>query len=454
MLRGKFREHTSGKLSSTHDMQCGSTASSSFSSTTTVSAVTSSLLSSHLVPPSAGGAVFCVLTALPPVLLALICHYLSLADLLRLLRCCCELRVLNASDASFSSAVWCSVVLHLRLDRLPHEWALPYDSCIHDPSTDTRHIPLSLWQQAVPVMEHTFPRWGQSAWSKRNDVWQQGMTALTTKQPTTTIRVDGEKHVVLSKLTWDMLRNKVPRGFPCYRNRFVLSATPHLQHLHILLDASKTLPLPLLDIVALVPRLRSLQVEMAEPSLHYVYSEQIITPNHAVLSQLPHLTHLTCMALHLTTVELIDIAAHATLEHIHLHGAGPKQAFHSDGEEQEQEHTEDRAGAERSQGAGGKSTDVDGGAEDAATATARQLLCRERDMARLSLALVRVTPTRRSIRARLELAEFLQNELSQQGERDRVLCRQQFSTSLQHCRQQVDLLQSTLRSQLVVNCAC
>ena len=294
-LAGLFRDKRSqraGARQSSGNEPSDSTLSSSYAATTCDS-------SSQL------------LTALPPVLLALICQYLPVAELLCLLRCCSHLRTLNTSDATFSSAAWSSARLHLALTKQLHDWTLPLDSCIQGTGRYARHIPLSLWQQAVPVIEYTVQHWYASEGLK---------AALHGKQPATKIVVKGEQHVVLSKLSWGVLNGLIPQPARCFRSRFVLAATPHLQHLSLAMGAFIVYETPLSDIVCRVPRLRSLRVERNRVDRDN--SALIILPNHTVLAHLPHLTALSCASVHLSAQTLIDIAAHATLEHIHLENAG------------------------------------------------------------------------------------------------------------------------------------
>ena len=367
------------------------------------------------------------------MLLPIICQHLPLSELLHLLRSCRHLRLLNGEDATFSGVAWSAVKLELLVHEWLQYWTLPYDSCINDPHNPRAfsRIPLSLWQQAVPVIEYTLQQWGDKYASQVGSL-ERLQTTLRSKQPTTTLRIAGENHVVLSQLSHNSVYGAISRGFPCFRSRFVLTATPHLQHLHIKLNAYRISTSPLSDAVQYVPQLRSLHIENRG---YFVGTGQPDAPSHAILAQLPHLTALTCVDLHINTQQLIDIAAHATLEHIHIDSCEAIPAFHTDGESVEQSESEERA--ER------VTASHDSGATDYAAAAdeaSHELDPHERDIRQLSLALTRVTPTRRSIVARLELAHSLHIAVHRE--------KLDISTEQQRLRKQVAVLQSTLRRQL------
>ena len=379
------------------------------------------------------------LACTPPALLALICQHLQVTDILRLLRCCSNLRLLNDNGA-FADGAWSALRLELRLNTELHEWALPCSSCIHDPSTQLydRYIPLSLWQQALPVLEYTQQQWDiHEHWLQARLAMEQLRAAVVTQQPTTTIVINGEQHVVLSSVTWSALFGWIDKGAPNFRGLFVLTATPHLQHLSILMNVHKTSMAPLSHIFPLVPRLRSLRME--KDSI-FDFSTEAAIPTRAILDALPQLTALSLLGFRGTAQELIDIAAHATLEHIHINaysqyvdedGLRGCFMFHTDGEE------EGAAVMEQGQQ---QMTTGSGSVEMAAA--------RDDAMARLSLALVRVVcPSQRSVRARLTVAAFLHCEI--------VLPLELSEDSPGHVTQpsrsvvqQLAMLQLTLRDQL------
>ena len=241
-----------------------------------------------------------------------------------------------------------------------------------------RHIPLSLWQQARPVMEYTVQQW------QRTTGWWQAYSserlkaALNSKQPNITIISvksqqqhlffdEDEHHVVLSDLSWWDLSVEVSRA-PFFRHRFVLSATPHLQHLSVAVNMYCT-PLS------------------ASSHTSLDCGDRIMIPDHTILAQLPHLTALSCLSIQLTTQTLIDIAAHATLEHIHLDDMGLRgcAAFHTDGEEVQ--HIEAEKAARTSSGDRAEVV-----VWPAHSDPAYGLDRRERDIRRISLSLVRVSP--------------------------------------------------------------
>ena len=323
----KRKTNTTRNLS--HSFASSSSSSSALASATYSALASTSATSSHRP----------TLTVTPPAVLALICQHLQVADILRLLRCCSHLRLLNDDDA-FSGVAWSAARLELRLNTELHEWALPYHSCIHDPASQLydRHIPLSLWQQARPVLVYTQQQWHNTAFGSHAQSEERLRMALAIEQPTRTIRVGDEQNVVLNSVSWSNLFGLISRGAPCFRGRFVLTATPHLQHLHVVLDVDRSPRLRLQDIVTLVPRLRSLHVEKNT----FDSLEPAAIPTRAILDALPLLTQLSLVGFYLTAQEWVDIAAHVTLEHIHLHTQHAQQrdedglrgscTFHTDGE--------------------------------------------------------------------------------------------------------------------------
>ena len=135
----------------------------SFASAVSLSPSSSSYLSSSTSFTSCFScpdASSCLLTT-PHAVLSLICRHLDVVDLLRLLRSSSHLHRLDASDGetAFSSVAWSEAWLGLMLNQRLHEWLIPRHSCVVAPDVDRVYIPLSLWQQAVPVMHYTLKQW-------------------------------------------------------------------------------------------------------------------------------------------------------------------------------------------------------------------------------------------------------------------------------------------------------
>ena len=284
-----------------------------------------------------------------------------------------------------------------------------------------------------------------------------------------TVQVGAHDHVVLSALTWEQLEWIVGWRDYCFRSRFVLAATPHLQHLSLFFDLHCMLPPPVADLFAFVSRLRSLHLEQCDSDQSN--TEKSIIPIHAMLALLPSLTSLHCVELHLGVLDLIDIAAHATLCELRLSsersayldqewlgvsitfperrvGVRQPDGKEEDNEEEEEERdiAQDDSGEMEEQQATEADDDNCSGLDADELTDDEKHERRARDRRWLPIALTRVTPSERNIRARLPLANFLH----------RQLCRQQLKAEfqrplslLQHYRQQVNVLRSTLRSQLV-----
>ena len=266
------------------------------------------------------------LATTPLAVLSLVCQHLQVADILRLLRCTLALQGLSSADASFSSAAWSEARLDLFIHQRLHEWTLPYERCVHD-ITRVSYVPLTLWQQALPMLQYTVQRWKQEHVTAHSGEYEDGSESsgdelvlaavLTGEQRTKTVRVRGEEHVVLSQLSWGKLDEIVPWRVPCYRSRFVLTAVPHLQHLHLAIDANSIRPPPpVSETFALVPRLRSLRLR--ETDSEHDDTDECMLPIRDMLAALPRLTFLHCEWLRLSEQDKADIADHATLKRITL----------------------------------------------------------------------------------------------------------------------------------------
>ena len=377
----------------------------------------------------------------PSTLLASTCRFLQVVDLLRLLRSCSTLRRLNTTDASFYAVAWSAAHFHLELNKPRDEWLLPAAGWVVDENTRVRHIPLSLWQQAVPVCEYSMAQWERlDVLNVRNQLGPTNRAlleaALRADQPTTVIRTAGGKDCVVLDAAchrrYDMRLGQIP----CFRVRFVLRATPHLQHLHLTVDVSVTELPGLSDSFLLVPRLRSLLLEQVQRRITDLSQERAIVPICDMLALLPSLTALHCVEICVGTQDLIDIAAHTTLEHILVQTrkvpAGERRwlrhgVFYSA--------TWDDSGGDEQDDTEGDSEDVE---EEQTAAEARRNAAA---IQRLLSALTRVAPTHHSIQARVAFADYLQRRMRKKNHR--IYVRPPLLL-----RQQLDTLRATLRQQL------
>ena len=142
---------------------------------------------------------------------------------------------------AFSKAVWASARLLLRHDRSLLSVALPESQCVRSRNGKFSLIPLSLWQQAAPVLQCTAE---QDTRRERYRMRMQLMTLLETQQPTERCPVADGSLVVLSQLTWNRLHDLMSWLGTCTHQRFVLQATPLLQHLHLVLRSRDCKPPP------------------------------------------------------------------------------------------------------------------------------------------------------------------------------------------------------------------
>ena len=240
------------------------------------------------------------------------------------------------------------------------------------------------------------------------------MGALTAEQPTITLWVrrgeELEECTVLDLLTMREV-DEIVEHLPCFSTDFALAATPQLQHLH--LQIGTVLPArPITDMFTLVPRLRSLHIDATNTN----WSIKRPTPNSIVcirdmLAALSSLAQLHCTNLLLDMQDLIDIAAHATLEDIALnplsddihaqYALGHSIDFNSD----------DSTDDDTNQAADSSTTDDVEMNHAAVNGSSKEAEQHKRDMERLPIALTRVPPSYRSVRARLSLANFIRRQL-------------------------------------------
>ena len=392
------------------------------------------------------------LTSTPRAVLGSICQYLRVVDLLRLFRSCSTLHRLAAGYPSFSRVAWSEARLHLALDLRVHEWAVRDERCV-----DGGWIPVEVWQQAVPIMLHTVEQWDTGGYEWLESVEKMRLrAALTAEPPTKSIQVGTEERIVLSQLSWDELNRIVPRGGPCFRSRLVLSATPQLRHLSVTIDPTAISPPPAADLVSFVPNLRSLSLTQwfHEPQHRLAHIRDTLT-------LLPNLRRFDCAGL-LRLQDMIDMAAHATLESISVDANGATGIqddwdgwgfdFNVNGTEggaQEGDAAEESNGEMEEPQAAAAGDEL---STDTLTAAQHSELddCAE-NVRWLQSALVRVLPSRRSVTMRLALANFLHRQL--QGEHIRAVFEEiDFYGNpllmLRHFQMQIALLRSTLRSQL------
>ena len=416
----------------------------------------SSSSSSSSSSPAVSSSLF---LATPPAVLSVICQHLTVHDLLRLFRSCSELHRLNASDTTFSSAAWSRASLRLTLDQRLHYWTLPYKACVWDEHSEKLHLPLSLWQQALPVIRYTVEQWLRSDETYLSTDERDALRALLAEQPTSTVRVGGQDHVVLSALTFTKLSTEIvaQRRFPCYRSRFVLAAMPQLQHMKLVIDKCIVLLPSASDMFALVPRLHSLHLVQDDSDEGDFVADVVRV--HDMLASLPRLTSLTCRKVELGVQDLIDIAAHCTLEELRL--SSKRAAYHdrawlADGIEFDGgDIDEEEVGCDGSQRATGEMEEAqrkDAAAADDDCAGLNEYEKEDRRAQNrwLPLALARVIPSQRSIRVRLALANTLHRQLSRQliaAGSKRPL------SLLHHYRRQVVVLRLTLRNQLAASSA-
>lgn len=424
-------------------------------SATDTRAAATEMSSSSLVEFSPSSSAFsssppnrCHLTYTPPAVLALICQHLHVDGILRLLRSYSTLQRLSQADDSFNSVAWSNASVNLRLNQQLHDWALPIEGLICDSYHCRSYIPLSLWQQALPVIRYTVQQWdtlGEQVYESK-EVEKKLKAALAAEQPTTLLRVGDQEHIVLVR-SYHEFDKLVPLSAPCFRTHFVLTATPHLQHLS--LDA-RDIQCQSGSFVSLVPHLRSLR--LGQIYWNQTDEEEFIMSIRDMLAVLPSLTALHCHNLHLGIQGMIDIAAHATLQRITLDSENAKyldrawlgynvhfDSDHVDEEEDEEEDEEVVDGQVQPHMAGGMfETEKAGEGEES-----------DDKIQRLPLALTRVVPSHSSITARLALANFLHRQVR----RNHTPTYERPLSVLRHFRQQIAVLRSILLDQLTASSA-
>ena len=254
---------------------------------------------------------------------------------------------------------------------------------------------------------------GSESTPERNKARQKFNTEIAAEQPTELCQVADGSMVVLSQLTWNHLNDLVYWLTTWSHSRFVLHATPQLQHLHIFLHPAEVMPPPL----SLVPRLRSLHLEKSVVDLPTTRS--IHLPLRVALNALPCLTSLRCTHVLVSLQDLIDIAAHATLEHIELRSSWKNvlqirlllEGVHfvtggvdiDVGEQQVEDAQWDEWEAQEERAEMKAQPDN----RDSSLTAAED----ERNIQQLLASLTRVTPTPRSVTARLCLSRYLKRQL-------------------------------------------
>ena len=285
--------------------------------------------------------------------------------------------------------------------------------------------------------------------------------------------------MVLSDLSLEGYRAMLPFKFlPSARLHHALQGVPCLQHLSVSTSGDLQMARWMGDTLSLVPRLRSLHVHSSHSVQPYDsewYKEdgfesdeeicmerQVRVATRVSLAALPSLTALTYTRVSLSVQELIDIAAHATLERIQLSSAGcidwrPEEEDISFNLDDIAEQLEKQQDTEAVMHARDMMEQEEGGEEEEQEQVSKDELSGEeaavsqhRDLQRLIEALTRVAPSHRSIMARLALTNFISDQLRQRREevkRSAVVEGLTLSTMC-HCQQQLVVLRSTLRDQL------
>lgn len=350
----------------------------------------------------------------PPVLLALICQHLQAADILRLLRCCSTLHRTSDSDAAFSSDAWRHASLTISIDKRAHQWVIPHSS-VHCSDVSGKRkwlVALPAWLASTAVIRYSFDEWRQAN-EPTAPVAALVQAATAAEQPPTVV-LSCQEYVLLSEQQWSAMDEMYVLHEPAYRSRFVLSATPHLQHLSLSIDAylvNDTTPAA--DSLRLVPHLRSLHVRYFRS--HELNDDPPAFPVRCALSALPCLTSLACVQLH-RMQDMIDIAAHATLECVRLHSRSLAcieclNAQHCTecstcSVDFDTNDDVEWVGDEYSESGSGSVSASETEAEaEAEVADSKQ---------RLQAALTRVSPTLRSITSRLSLTAYLRYGLAEE----------------------------------------
>ena len=328
---------------------------------------------------------------------------------------------------------------------------------------DGDRIPLSVWQQALPAMQYTvgqWPPWCRYEGGGCDKVAMSAMrAAANNEQPTTAVRVGEQECAVLSRLTRRALDKSFPCGVraSCYRHLFVVGAVPHLQHLHLIIDPHDITPPPASEMFSLVPHLRSLHLEQLKRiDTHPAPS---VMPIRATLALLPQLTALHCTALRLSMEDLIDMAAHPTVEHIRLqrivphwhdlellraHKRDRRSAYDFEFDSADSIHSFLKHPLKRAAAAAATTAASDTSRAGATFYRNGQHVSCAEDNRLLHSALTHGQPSQRSITARLALANFLHQRTQHCRSKD-VLSLE----SVQHFRHQIAVLRSTLHRQLL-----
>ena len=180
-----------------------------------------------------------------------------------------------------------------------------------------------------------------------------------------------------------------------------------------------------------------------------------VIPIRDMLAALPSLTSLLCVDVSLRVQDMIDVTAHATLERIYLHVSHPLTAYSltldSCRPAKKRDPTVVRCGCchsseEEDETEDDREVDELVGSMHHAELTEEEAKLDAEDIQRLQRALVRVPPSRRSITARLVVADRLYRWLRARLREARK--RQKTIEVRLHYMQQIATLRSTLRDQL------
>ena len=437
-------------------------------------------VASLAVSPAA--APFQLLSQLPLDLLAQVASHLPVAALLVLQRASHTQAALRA-DESYMAEAWSSAKVALDVGSKLPGWTLPLRQCVH--SGQQQLIPVHVWRAALPALQAAVAKrqdddkderrrqqhqqlrqWVEQphptrlVYVKRNDKNELCVVEDASAQPSG----DAQGVEVLSdidrKAMWDCT--------PQYRDvevrcRLVLRACPYLQQFVLAINTAAHVEPSHEDTFALLPQLRSLDLILRQPSQQEseLLIEEPPVDFERLLDSLPRLTSLRCYDIFLGVSDLLDIAAHSTLEELFLKAAGKQLSDASwIGEYIAFPIAESRDELELQQAAAGATMSGGLGVEEAAPVTGSgsaidgdTSIDREQgpawtrdDVRRMQAALTRTQPTRRSCKMRLALADWLHRRLRRSGLHTDA--DDHPAWLLRHYRSQVELLRSMLRRQL------
>ena len=415
---------------------------------------------------------------LPSHLLGHIACYLQPDSLLHLQRCSSQLRRLRHNTA-FAAVAWQWAELSLSPHWSLHTWAVPYKQCVIG-SAQVVYVPVTVWQAALPVLRAVVSiTEGESPDQQCKRLGE----LVRQEQPTRWILAKRDEHgwwrvgddnveqsgvvervEVLNAFNWRKFFYKEDNMVNVHC-RLVLRACPYLQHLHLTLNADHKVKLSNQDTFALVPCLRSLQLNQAghvPDGPHWKVGHSLLDFQ-AMLHSFPQLTSLRCTNIRWIGVPaLLEIALHSTLEEVYIDNSegcmadaewiGRAMNFPISVEEDERQLEEDAARLtfdgdieeEKDESAAVLHPDKqsnDGESEG------REPEGIEVEMQRMRAALTRTQPTERSCQVRLALADWLHRRL-RRGKLPIDRHPDQSKSLLRRYREQVALLRFALSTEI------